>query len=101
MGQTNPIHWIFKEQIYSTELAFLIMKKIFSLSLFVVLSMCTRSQSIDAIKSKYDLVTEYSYDGFALVCNQNLWGAVNELGEEIVPVKYDCILKFESVINMF
>ena len=95
MGQTNPFHWIFKEQIYSTELAFLIMKKIFSLSLFVVLSMCTRSQSIDAIKSKYDLVTEYTYDGFALVCNQNLWGAVNELGEEIVPVKYDCILKFD------
>lgn len=68
---------------------------LFAISLFAI-STIVRSQSVNSIKSKYDLINEYTQDGYTLVCRQNLWGVIDNTGKEIVPIKYDNILQFDK-----
>lgn len=46
------------------------------------------------INPKYDDASMFSKDGWAVVCQDDLWGAINIEGEEIIPCSYEDLSSF-------
>lgn len=54
------------------------------------------SPETDDLKSKYDRIYNSDVPNLKVVVKNNLWGAINEDGEEVVPLNYDELSNFSK-----